>query len=411
MLALKSFKDLITFSTWNGLITARQKAGPLGPARTKAKRHVTNLMRECNLALEALSQTDRDLWARAAAGSTYTWKDLYTSRYFTLAHTHGQPPMVASSLSATLAGSDITISSSLGHYVILDETGWGSIAYGSHPFGAPAKYNVPGGAALAINYRLITSHPIAEPRPNPAKCTPARGLCKVPIPPEEESEAPNPTVPAGWLYTVDIKEDIKWYSIDPLAIPDCATLHTQTMMVLKAFPQISDNNDPALRLQFYRRLIGGVLSEDARAKRVTLLARPHPTLTEAVWKYVTNVFFGMAWSRNLDMTGWKISIDFLGETRTPTYGDINENYTPPPYDYFWPKVGFHNETEGASNCPTTPYAAFTELTGWHYTQFDHDEFPIQTGGTISAPALSAYDAGLSGQSGNPPVLCPPVEVN
>ena len=168
MLALKSFKDLITFSTWNGLITARQKAGPLGPARTLPKQLVTRRMRQVNIVKQQFTQRLIDQYKNWANGSAYTWKDQYTGRTLAAAYALGQFPMIATDVIATEAAGVVTYTYTLSNYFIIEGTGWGHLAWGESPWGHSSAFLAPDGAPLTTDYKIQYLHPLAEPVPKSA---------------------------------------------------------------------------------------------------------------------------------------------------------------------------------------------------------------------------------------------------
>lgn len=410
LLALKSFRNLVTFSTWNGLLIARKTAGPLGPARTKGKRYVTNLMRAANTALSNLTLADRDLFKRAAANSSFTWKDLYTSLWFRSAHELGQPPMVISDASAKEVGADVQLEYAVGNYQIIDETGWGSIAWGSHPYGADSRFNVPAGDSLLINYSVALVGPIPHPSADQNKPAYGRTLCLTPGEPDVLSEGPPDTVGAATYYAT--KESFLPLPIrtDPHTGADCPTAWAAAWNAFINAP-ITWATTRTDSTMWVIRTNGGTgwPTQIRFAGGLWTLITPRQIIP-ASWHLVTTVKYVYTTGGPTDWTPWKQTITLEGETLAITKGSTSITFTKPPaYAKTFQLLHDTNKVEPPSLCNNQGNLAsnITNLNpGLGFTTL---EYVSQSTGSLPIPNRE-YNARLLRAAGNPPVLCPPIQV-
>ena len=408
MLALKSFKDLITFSTWNGLITARQKAGPLGPARTLPKQIVTNRMREVNVVKQSFTENLIAAYRAWSKATDYTWKDQYTGRALSLAHTAGQFPIVVTDISISVLGDVVTLSFTFSNYVIIEGTGYGFLAWGESPWGHSSAFSAPEGAPLNIDYVVNYTHPLPYPSAATDSSTSPRIPCVKPPDPEVFDTFPADDVPATW--TGVLRTILTGYTRKGITgwAANCALAFTECWDAWFNTPTLTYDNPSNALISITNGSGGFGWNYYIFSKRAHLGFNMTTDFDETKWRLVDDLKFILSWSGSNDLEPWKPIATFNGETKILTYADPDVHFSVPAWDTVFALTTDTNDLEPPSGCPLTPLSWLSAASGFHMLQVHTIAHPSQDTWSGTLPTVQEAEAQITQLPGFPPVLCPPV---
>ena len=138
--AIASLSKAITFSTWKGIPYLKKATGKISGPRSPA---VLKTNSRWKIACRVLKTLDASIivgYKMWAAGSTYTWKDLFMAQYMRYWATYNQAPITVTKIEYRWVYPTLMCCFWYGNYFALPGEGWGTIAYGSSPYGHREKY-------------------------------------------------------------------------------------------------------------------------------------------------------------------------------------------------------------------------------------------------------------------------------
>ena len=138
--AIATLGKSITFSTWKGIPYLKKRNRKLGPNRAPLVVRGNERFRIAARALKALDKSMIVHYKGWALGSTYTWKDQFMAMYLRYWAKFNQAPIVVTKTEYAWVENEIVCCVWMGNYFARPGEGYGTLAYGSSPYGHRDKF-------------------------------------------------------------------------------------------------------------------------------------------------------------------------------------------------------------------------------------------------------------------------------